>query len=191
MMEKDGVTLQGTNSIQINYIGKNETPIQHQIELSNDYMEVLERLYNADNGNYLLPTVRQSSINEFLKNCTNVNDKVTCRHLRNYYASMQYETCMNMYIKNGMGVLEAHGEAMKAVSNMLGHKHVSKKLLWFYIDERLKIKFAVQYGGNKYYEVYLQMGAVSLSSPAFKDEGDVSFYYTQSPKHTHHKAQTS
>ena len=26
-------------------------------------------------------------------------------------------------------------------------------------------------GGDDYYSVYLQMGAVSLSSPAFKDEG--------------------
>ena len=37
----------------------------------------------------------------------------------------------------------------------------------------LKLKFPVQYGGDTYYEVYLQMGAVSVTTPAFDDEKEV------------------
>ena len=36
------------------------------------------------------------------------------------------------------------------------------------MDEHLKLKYAVLNGGDDYYSAYLQMGAVSLSSPAFK-----------------------
>ena len=73
---------------QMNYIGKHETPIQHVIELSNEYLRVLGKLYESD-GIYLFPTIKSIGINKFLSKCTN---GITCRHLRNWWTSRQYET---------------------------------------------------------------------------------------------------
>ena len=37
------------------------------------------------------------------------------------------------------------------------------------------MKFAYCYGGNKYYDLYLKMAPISISSPAFADEAEVRY----------------
>lgn len=76
----------------------------------------------------------------------------------------KYEKLMNEYITSGVLLLDANEQALRAVSVLLGHKNFSIKLMWYYVDERLKLKFAVQYGGDNYYEIYLKMGAINISA---------------------------
>ena len=88
LLEKNEVKIVG-NSVILDYIGKGAAEIHSEINMG-DYMDEFKSMISNSRNNYIF-SIESNHINSFLKS---LGLTVTCRHIRNWFASYHYEKFM-------------------------------------------------------------------------------------------------
>lgn len=88
LLEKSKVKIVG-NSVILDYIVKGAAEIHSEINMG-DYMDEFKSMISNSRNNYIF-SIESNHINSFLKS---LGLTVTCRHIRNWFASYHYEKFM-------------------------------------------------------------------------------------------------